>query len=712
MTISLVQGLQSKRAAIGSSATLVPPFPSGDASLLYDISVPVDPTTGATISAANSWTSLPAGLSYTSAAGSSVSAAGYIPGTGNNLAGRIGGSNLSSGSLGNQGTVYCRVQRAAISVDTSASSVSTWYEGNGNVAAANPGSYPPTLFYLSNSGQTAYFAFQLIPGGVRINITNGTQFIPATGGSVQTMLNPRWTAFSPNVDPNYCDIVFTWFGTIAQLYVDGLLIVNATLASAFPSGDTHNGVFNNIGIGNKFDGQNATLGGNLGSFAITRFQVSTAYCIPPTSGPLIGLYGDSYVSGGGAGGDAGAQGTASTGTPNVGAGGASAILSNTTNTKLTVGTFVTGNGFLGIWTWVDILQSYAYRNLGIYLPMVAAAKSGYSSNFTGGYGNPIDSSPVAIVFTGAPTSTSGTLTAVWPYTTGTAYQIKFSDGQVHTATLTFNSTAVTWTGAITGTPTVNATVPFATYSDALNNAQPEIMVAIDSVNNLYECPTTDGSATNCVSDWTWRFNYWANGNPKLRAIILLENLSLELTPALGLTSTGITFTGAPGSGGATLNANWSGTTGQRIIVFSDGEFKLSQLTNGSTAVTWVGGFTGSPTTSATIQGAGGSLTNAQCKTVAQLFKLQMRNAFLYTPFLAGTRKVPVYYIPSYETWAGASDGPYRLIGSNPQNVETQGANQGPNGSAPNIHPCASGHMKIADDIWPTLFQVLQQRAVR
>jgi hypothetical protein len=64
---------------------------------------------------------------------------------------------------------------------------------------------------------------------------------------------------------------------------------------------------------------------------------------------------------------------------------------------------------------------------------------------------------IALVFTGAPSgSTGGTLTSVWSYQTG-AWPVTLSTGQVITMGLSFNSTTVTWTTAVTGSPTVNAT---------------------------------------------------------------------------------------------------------------------------------------------------------------------------------------------------------------------------------------------------------------
>lgn len=64
---------------------------------------------------------------------------------------------------------------------------------------------------------------------------------------------------------------------------------------------------------------------------------------------------------------------------------------------------------------------------------------------------------VGIVFTAPPTGTSATLTSNWGLSTG-AYTVFFSDGESRSVTLTNGATTATWTGSLTGTPTINATV--------------------------------------------------------------------------------------------------------------------------------------------------------------------------------------------------------------------------------------------------------------
>jgi len=62
-----------------------------------------------------------------------------------------------------------------------------------------------------------------------------------------------------------------------------------------------------------------------------------------------------------------------------------------------------------------------------------------------------------ITFTAPPTGTSGTLTTGFGGVTTFSETIFFSDGEIRTAHVINGSTAVTWTTAISGSPTVNAT---------------------------------------------------------------------------------------------------------------------------------------------------------------------------------------------------------------------------------------------------------------
>lgn len=66
-----------------------------------------------------------------------------------------------------------------------------------------------------------------------------------------------------------------------------------------------------------------------------------------------------------------------------------------------------------------------------------------------------------LTFASAPTGNGGTLTATWSWGTDASYHLRFSTGQVVTAKLTHNSTAVIWTPAVAGSPTASATVNLA-----------------------------------------------------------------------------------------------------------------------------------------------------------------------------------------------------------------------------------------------------------
>lgn len=65
---------------------------------------------------------------------------------------------------------------------------------------------------------------------------------------------------------------------------------------------------------------------------------------------------------------------------------------------------------------------------------------------------------VPLVFSVAPTSTSTALASTWTGLTASTYLVVFSDFESRTVTLTNNATTATWSGALTGTPTVTATI--------------------------------------------------------------------------------------------------------------------------------------------------------------------------------------------------------------------------------------------------------------
>lgn len=428
---SVADAWLAKRSAIGSAFLGGPPFPANDSSVLVDIGI-------SALNPGNTWTNLPAGFTYTAGVGSSIDAiVGLVPGSlGGNQAGRVAGVNVFPATPGTSGTVYIRLPRAALSIDGSQSSATVFYDATGN-PLYTAGTYVPSCWMLDNGAGKNIVAWT---GGGRYDINNNSSFFQPGA----TVINAAVSLASPNIDPTYCDYVFTWNGTLCHAYVDGVLLFTATyLGGQFPTG-----IFTNVGIGNYYNGAQPSLGGNLGPFAIQRFQISTAYCPPPVMPITVGVYGDSYCAGA-VGGDGGVPGTATIASINA------------AQSHQFVGANQVNGSYLGQNTWSDLLLGYAYKQLGAYFSFYGACKAGYSSYYTG-YGSPI----------GKPGQT--------------------------------------------------------VYWDALNAAQPEIVLHIDSVNNLFEYPG-DG-LTNPVSDATTMFNYWANGNPKLRAILVLECPSIELVP--------------------------------------------------------------------------------------------------------------------------------------------------------------------------------------
>jgi len=91
----------------------------------------------------------------------------------------------------------------------------------------------------------------------------------------------------------------------------------------------------------------------------------------------------------------------------------------------------------------------------------------------------------AITFAVAPTGTSANLISAcwqtgvvgWIYPNGT-YNVIFSDGQVRAVTFTLGSVACTWTGALSGTPTVTASACLVSPSgSAFDNFKPRLELA-------------------------------------------------------------------------------------------------------------------------------------------------------------------------------------------------------------------------------------------
>lgn len=87
--------------------------------------------------------------------------------------------------------------------------------------------------------------------------------------------------------------------------------------------------------------------------------------------------------------------------------------------------------------------------------------------------------------------------------------------------------------------------------------------------------------------------------------LLQKYFNNEGTFSIGTVGTSTqTLTGSlsPGAITATLTTAWPNANNITQVTFSDGETKLVSFTNGSTAISWIGGLTGSPTTAISLSG--------------------------------------------------------------------------------------------------------------
>jgi type IV pilus assembly protein PilY1 len=116
---------------------------------------------------------------------------------------------------------------------------------------------------------------------------------------------------------------------------------------------------------------------------------------------------------------------------------------------------------------------------------------------------------ISIAFTRAPTGTSGTLTSAPPVANG-IWGITFSDGEFRTAQV--SGTAVTWTGALTGTPTTAATVQgvdgiaYVTSADLDGDHITDYVYAGDLLGNVWRFDLTSAVESNWAAASTPLFS--------------------------------------------------------------------------------------------------------------------------------------------------------------------------------------------------------------
>jgi hypothetical protein len=437
----------------------------------------------------------PTGWELTSSTGTSVSSSGFIPGTGNQQNGRIQSPSNWNTTAGKQATIYVRLSRAAISANGNDGGTSpnntarVWWDSVGNPYGAFGPDWPPAVFTLSNSGGR-YLGFVLAPTTFSLVDYGSSGYQSPT---IQTsFVNP--SQISPNIDKDFVDLVVTWTTndsnvTTVYIYVDSILVQVKPITT---NGALSAGMFRLVTIGNSYNGPNPYLGGNLGPFTIQRFQISTAFCPPIPSRLLIGVTGDSYtVGGGGFSGDGGIPSVATY--ASIYGNNSGLSISSLYNSSYVFGASPDQNpaSIFGVYFWGNLLQSFSARQLGIRPTFFSSAKGGYANYFTG-------------------------------------YQ--------------------------SASPRDNplASTPLTIYTDALNSAKPPIVMELDSVNNQIQMDINNYLNTDCVGDLKWRYDYMAANNPNLRAIILIEAMSLERLPIASLSP----YATANPTNAATISAYW------------------------------------------------------------------------------------------------------------------------------------------------------------
>lgn len=137
----------------------------------------------------------------------------------------------------------------------------------------------------------------------------------------------------------------------------------------------------------------------------------------------------------------------------------------------------------------------------------------------------------SLTFTAPPAGTSATLSLTWTQPSGT-YLTYFSDGEVRAATFTNGATTCTWTGALTGSPTITFTVSQGIYQLITFTAPPTgtsgtITAAWTLTTGSYQITFSDGetrSATLTNGSTTVLWTPALTGTPQVTAMV---NISVQ-----------------------------------------------------------------------------------------------------------------------------------------------------------------------------------------
>ena len=381
--LTLLFGASNLACAQSGTSPTFPPYAATDPRVILDVGT-------AALSPLNTWTALPAGFALGQisglAAGSVSDTAGFVPNSG----GYIYCDNALADSLSSQGTIYMRLQRAALAVDDSTDTGSTFFDSTGN-ATGGYGANAATAFTLyDGSNNIVQWAMAAQASGPQV-LDAGAWIYPGS-----RYANSHGSA---TINNTYADIIFTWMGSTYWAYLDGVPVATGTFAAALPA----LGQLTHVVIGGYLGGAGSS-GKPLGPFAIQRFQISTAFSSPPVlqGAPVVGFYGDSFVVQG--------QGvvTDTAVSPTV-------AQINAVQAQLTPALATTlGASVIGQTGFISRIEAYALHAYGAYVPLYTSAQSGHGWAYSGMGGTTPANTPAIDDFNLGKTAFSDALNAAQP----------------------------------------------------------------------------------------------------------------------------------------------------------------------------------------------------------------------------------------------------------------------------------------------------------
>jgi hypothetical protein len=374
--------LMTSSAPASAQSTGFPPYPASNPDVILDVGI-------TSLSPRNLWSALPTGFKLGQVSGLTPGTisdtAGFTPNTGGYIENAAAFSSIAS----SKGTVYMRVQRAALSIDDSTDSGINFFDSTGNTSGGN-GPNEATAFTLYDGHNS------IIQWGMTSQ-TNGADILVA-GSWLHPGPQLSNSHGSTNLDPTYVDLAFTWQGTTYWAYFDGVPVGYGTFSAALPA----SGQFSQITIGAYLGGA-GSVGRPLGPFAIQRFQLSMAFSPPPIlqGAPVIGFYGDSFVvQGAGVSADASSPSVAQINA-------VQAQMHPTTSPNADFG----NHGQDG---FISRAQAYALKQFGGFLQLYTAAESGHGWAYTGMGGTTVNNTPAIDDFSVGKTAYSDALNAAAP----------------------------------------------------------------------------------------------------------------------------------------------------------------------------------------------------------------------------------------------------------------------------------------------------------